>query len=358
MGALTWKRTKTLMPISLQAPLISGKATAFWRTAQILGVVVTLILIWGFIAQPDFTLPVFWNVLIPVLPASFLIAPALWRGTCPLATLNMLPNSRMGRRALPKRAIPTVNAFGIVLLVVLVPARRFLFNEHGIALAVVVIAVAVAALVLGTVFDAKAGFCNAICPVLSVEKLYGQHPLIELGNPHCALCLLCTPKGCMDLAPTKAALQALGPAQKSAAWLMTPFGIFAAAFPGFVVGYFTTTNGPLSAAPSIYLNVALWAGGSYLVVAVLVWLLKIRAAVVLPVLAAASIMLYYWFAAPTVAETLAIAPVGTLAIQSAAFVLIGAWLWRAMRGVQPLSNETPRPDGEGLAPNLNPARLR
>ena len=55
----------------------------------------------------------------------------------------------------------------------LVPARRFLCNEHGIALAVVVISVAVAALAFGAVFDFKAGFCNAICPGLPVEKLYG-----------------------------------------------------------------------------------------------------------------------------------------------------------------------------------------
>jgi len=326
------------MAISLQAPLTSRKATAFWRIAQVMGVVVTLVLIGGFVVKPEFTLPVFWNVLIPVLPASFLIAPALWRGTCPLATLNMMPNSRMGRRALPKHAIPTINAVGIVLLVVLVPARRFLFNEHGIALAVVVVAVAVAALVLGAIFDAKAGFCNAICPVLPVEKLYGQHPLIELGNPHCALCLLCTPKGCMDVAPTKSALQALGPANKSAAWLTTAFGVFAAAFPGFVMGYFTTADGPLSAAPSIYLNVALWAGGSYLVVAVLVWLLKVRAALALPVLAAVSLGLYYWFAAPAVSATLGIVPVGTVVIQSAALVLVGVWLRRATRPRSTTSN--------------------
>ena len=318
------------MATSLQAPPASGKAAAFWRIAQALGIVVTLILIGGFIVQPEFALPVFWNVLIPALPASFLIAPALWRGTCPLATLNMLPNSRMGRRALPKRAIPTVNALGIVLLVVLVPARRFLFNEHGIALAVVVIAVAVAAVALGTVFDAKAGFCNAICPVLSVEKLYGQHPLVRMGNPHCALCLLCTPKGCMDLAPEKSAIQALGTAQKSTAWFKTAFGVFAAAFPGFVVGYFTTTNGPLSTAPSIYLNIALWACGSYLVVVMTVWLLKVRVAVVLPVLAATSIGLYYWFVAPIVAGTLGIAPTGTVIIQSAAIVLVVVWLRRSL----------------------------
>ncbi len=329
------------MPIVLHPPPASRKAAAFWQSAQFVGVIVTVILIVGFIVLPEVALPTLWNVLIPILPASFLVAPSLWRSVCPLATLNLLPNRWMGRRALPRRAIRAVNTVGIVLLVVLVPARRFLFNENGIALATVVIAVAATALLLGMIFDAKAGFCNAICPVLPVEKLYGQHPFVHVGNPHCELCLLCTPKGCLDVAPTKAAMQALGPARNSAAWLTTAFGVFAAVFPGFIVGYFTTTDGPLSAAPSVYLNVALWAIGSYLLVFALVWLLRLRAELVLPVLAAVSVGLYYWFAAPAVAATLGIAPAGTVLIQSAAFVLVVAWLWRAFNKKRKAPMSTP-----------------
>ena len=318
------------MAHSLTPPLSRG-TIAFWRTAQMLGVVATVVLIAGFFVQPDVALPVLWNVLIPILPATFLITPALWRGLCPLATLNTITNGLVARRPLPTRLLPALGAVGIVLLVVLVPARRFLFNEHGTALAVVVIAVAVAALVLGAFFDLKGGFCNAICPVLPVEKLYGQHPLVKLPNPHCTPCTLCTRKGCLDLVPKKAALQALGPARKSAAWLKTSYGIFAAAFPGFVVGYFMTMDSTLAAAPSIYLEVALWAGGSYLIVAGLVVLLKVQADVMLPVLAAAAVGLYYWFVAPTVADTLGVADTGAWILRSAALVLVAVWLWRAMR---------------------------
>jgi len=345
------------LSIALSAPPISGKVKSFWQIAQVIVLVSTVVLIVGFLVQPDLALPLLWTILIPVLPASFLIAPSLWRGICPLATLNMLPNSRMGRRVMPKRAIPWVNALGIVLLVVLVPARRFLFNEHGIPLAVVVIAVAVAALLLGTIFDAKAGFCNAICPVLPVEKLYGQHPFVELTNPHCALCLLCTPKGCIDLAPSKSAMQALGSAQRSAAWLKTAFGVFAAALPGFIIGYFTTADGPLSAAPSVYLNVALWAGGSYIVVAVFVRLFKVRAAISLSVLAATSVGLYYWFSAPIIAATLGIVAVGTVVIQSAALALVGVWLWRAIRRVRRTQNGSHSPIRLDPAPAVNPVHL-
>lgn len=320
------------MPSSLNPT--SARTMIFWRTAQAVGIAATIILMAGFFLQPELALNVLWNVLIPLLPATFLITPALWRGLCPLATLNMLSNGLLGRRRLPSKFLPTVGMLGMVLLVVLVPARRFLFNEHGVALAVVIMAVVVAALVLGAVFDLKAGFCNAICPVLPVEKLYGQHPLLVMGNPRCTPCTLCIPKGCIDLSPTKSILQALGPAYRSHAWLKTPYGVFAAAFPGFVVGYFTTTDVSLAAAGSIYLHVAMWAGGSYLVTVLLVRMLKVRAVVVLPVLAAAAVGLYYWFAAPQVASTLGVVSAGTVVIRSAALVLVGVWLWRALRQVR------------------------
>lgn len=322
-------------------PSLSNQTLVFWRTAQALGLVVTVVLIVGFFVQPELALRVLWNVLIPILPATFLITPALWRGLCPLATLNTITNGLVERRPLPARMLPSVGVVGMVLLVVLVPARRFLFNEHGITLAVIVMAVAVAALTLGAVFDLKAGFCNAVCPVLPVEKLYGQHPFVKLPNPHCAPCTLCTPKGCLDLVPTKSALQAIGPAHRSATWLKTSYGVFAASFPGFVVGYFMTTDSALAAAPSIYLTVALWAGGSYLAVAGIVWLLRARAGVVLPVLAAAAAGLYYWFVAPTVAATLGVAEAGPWIIRSAALALVAVWLWRAMRRLRRPSNGPP-----------------
>ncbi len=311
----------------------SGGRLAFWRTAQVLGVVVTVVLIIGLFLQPDLALGVLWNVLIPLLPLTFLITPALWRGMCPLATLNTLPNGLLGERVLPARVLPSVGLVGVVLLFVLVPARRFLFNEHGAALAIVILGVAVIALVLGALFGLKAGFCNAICPVLPVEKLYGQHPFVTLSNPHCTSCVLCTPKGCLDLVPTKAAIQAIGRSHRSPAWLITPYGIFAAAFPGFVLGYFMVTDSSVSMAPWIYLTVLLWAGSSYLLVAFIVWIQKARARRVLPFLAAAAVGFYYWFVAPSVASTLGFSEVGILLLRTMTLALVGVWLWRAMRRV-------------------------
>lgn len=46
-----------------------------WRTVQVVGVAATVVLIAGLIVQPGIALGVLWNILIPILPASFLVAP-------------------------------------------------------------------------------------------------------------------------------------------------------------------------------------------------------------------------------------------------------------------------------------------
>ncbi len=226
--------------------------------------------------------------------------------------------------------LPATGAIGIVLLVVMVPARRFLFNTDGVALAFTIIAVVALAIVLGGFLQLKAGFCNAICPVLPVERLYGQHPLVRVSNPRCVPCTMCTSKGCIDLAPTKSIAQTLGTARRTHAWLGRGFGIFAAAFPGFVVGYYTVQDGPLAIAGSVYLHVALWAIASYVTTMLIVWTFAISAARAVVLLAALAAGLYYWFAADTIATAFNIPSTVTTAIRVAALALVVFWLWRAV----------------------------
>jgi len=313
-----------------------------WRAAQAVGILALALLIAGLIARPAQTLPVLWNVLIPMIPASLLVSPALWRNVCPLATLNTL-SRRHGKRRLEPATASAIGAAGIALLVVLVPARRFVFNTGGAALAITIVAVGVAAAMLGVFFDLKAGFCNAICPVLPIERLYGQRPLATLGNPRCQPCTLCTPLGCVDLAPGKSIAQVLGTARRSRAWLLTGFGAFGAAFPGFVVGYYTTADGPIATAGWVYGHVAVWMLASYLVTAATLWLLPLSTERAFAILAALAAGLYYWFAAPLVAGALRLPDGAVLALRAAAFGLIGVWLWRASVGVRERWSPAQRP---------------
>lgn len=319
---------------------LTSDNTVLWRSARWTGLLLTALLLAGLWTHPEPTLRVLWNAVIPILPAVFLIHPGLWRNVCPLATLNTLPGSRSHGLRLPRQLASRAAVVGIALLVLLVPARRFLFNSDGRALALVIAAVGVLALALGWVFDRKAGFCNAICPVLPVERLYGQAPLIEIVNAHCASCSLCTGRECLDLAPTKSIPQVLGAAGRSDAWLGTPYGAFAAAFPGFVLAYNLIPDVPVAEAASVYLLVAAGSIGSYVLVFAVVRTVRFKAQAAIPFLGAVALLLYYWFAADTIAAAWDVGTGVVVAVRLAALTLVGAWL--ARRLAAPTRTRVPR----------------
>ncbi len=324
---------------SMPAPAMGRTA---WKAAKHLALAATVALVAALMVRPEAALKVLWNGIIPLLPASFLLTPALWRSVCPLATLNEATNTRSGRRT-PPAFFRIAGPAGIVLLGALVPARHFLFNVNGPALAGVIVAVGGLALVLGGRFAVRSGFCNGICPVLPVERLYGQHPLLDVRNPRCAPCALCTETGCLDLVPKKSVRLTLGSGYHSYAWLKTGFGVFAAAFPGFVAGYYTSADG--AEAGQVYLHVFLWAAGSYAATALIVRLFRVRAETALPVLAAAAAGLYYLFAAPVVAGAFGLPGTWVWGMRGAAAALVAVWLARALLRVRrkPVRSVAARP---------------
>jgi len=299
-----------------------------WRLPQWLALLATAILLVVLLVAPRIGLTTLWDVAIPLLPAVFLIQPGIWRNICPLATLSMLPN-RSGGRILDNGRIPRAGAVGIVLLALMVPARRFLFNAHGPILALTIVGVVALAMSLGAIFDKKAGFCSGICPVLPVERLYGQHPLLAVSNPRCAPCTLCTTRGCLDIAQSKSIAQTLGRERKSHAWLLTPFGVFAAAFPGFILGYNLTPDGDLASAGAVYLTVASISALSYGVVQLMVRITRLSSATAFRLLGGLAFGLYYWFAAATVSRHLHLPASAPAIVRCAALVLLLAWLWKS-----------------------------
>jgi hypothetical protein len=301
-----------------------------WRTAQALGLLLTILLLAGLVTRPEPALNILWNAVVPVLPAVFLLSPAIWRNVCPLATLTMLPGERLGNRIIREGTVRATMIVGIALLFVLVPARRFMFNTDGLALAVTISAVAVLALAAGFAFKRKAGFCNAICPVLPVERLYGQRPLLSISNIRCDPCIGCTERGCIDLSPGDSVRTAVGPRWSLGSWVLSPFGTFAAAFPGFIIGYYTVANGPPAQAASVYRHVLIAMGVSLATVFLLVKASRIRAAAGLPMLAAVAAALYYWYAAQVVTEAWRIPGTAIWSIRIAALALIITWLRRAL----------------------------
>lgn len=344
-AAPTASSAVTARGVGLGVPPPVVAAAPLWAAVQALGVTLTGALLLSLVLAPEPTLAVLWKVVIPLVPAVLLVSPLLWRNACPLATLNLLANGPGGAKT-RGRATRIASATGIALFLLLVPARRFLFNVDGPALAGAILAVAGVAVLLGALFDAKTGFCAGICPVLPVERLYGQSPLIRIGNARCASCTACA-RACLDLSPRKSIRQLLGPARSSAAWVLTPFGAFAAGFPGFVFGYFTLSDVGLSQAAAVYAHVGLWTAVSWAVVAGLALLPGASAARLLPTLGAAAAGLYYWFAVPDLSATLGLPAAGADHLRVAALGLVVAW-WVGAR------TRTKRPGIGRSVPSAHP----
>ncbi len=230
---------------------------------------------------------------------------------------------------------------GIGLLLLIVPARIVLFNENGSALGILLLAVAVLALGSGFYFQRKAGFCNSICPVLPVEKLYGQHPLVSLDNPRCSDCMLCTAKGCIDLGPSKSLGHSLGgltsKSGSSFEWLRNPYGIFAASFPGFVLGYFVSSRLISESLWMPFVGVIGFAVASYAVSSVVIRLTRVSRRQATLVLAALAVGIYYWFAVPDTLSLIGLTGNGigvTRVIQLTLLAFVAIWGFRGFRSME------------------------
>jgi hypothetical protein len=285
----------------------------------------------GLTLWPDLSLRILWAGIIPLLPAAWLVHPAMWRNICPLATLNMA-TAWIGRgHRLEGPATSRANLFGILLLLLLVPARRFLFNQDAATLTVAIVAVALLAIAGGVLFDRKAGFCASFCPILPVERLYGQDPLVEVSSLRCPTCTLCVSPGCLDLARRKSIPQVLGQSRRNSGWLLRPFGAFAAAFPGFVLGYFISPNVPVAEAATVYLTVFATAALSWAIVAIIATLSRLRASRLMPILAALSLGLYYFLGARDIARAWQGGPIMAWAVRIPALTLVTWWVLRQSR---------------------------
>jgi hypothetical protein len=314
----------------------------FWRYAQAFSVAATLAILALLLTVPDLGLLLTWHLLIPIVPAILLVAPRAWRNVCPVAVLHQLPLAlgRGGKRQFPFLAKHGMAITSAGLFLVIVPMRIPLFNSHPLALAVFIAAVVVVCIGAGLRYSGNGGWCSSICPVLPVERLYGQQPVIDLPHVHCSTCIGCV-GSCYDMNPSASLVQLATPGgpqtvpeTEASHPLRTATGLFAAAFPGFIVGYFTVDQ--LASLPFIYLWVLAASGLSILLVTIaLRWIPMSR---LLPVLAGTAAVIYYWFSIPDLAETVhklssvQVADPIVQIVRLMAIAAIGAWIVQALRG--------------------------
>jgi len=173
-----------------------------------------------------------WAVAVAALPLGIVLAGYhAWRRVCPLAFFATLGQrlKRQGRRKAGEwlgRHHLDVQA---ALLAAALAFRHLGANDAPWALALLFAAVILAALTVGFLCTGKT-WCNHLCPVGLVEKLYLEPTQLAApeGNSQCAACTACK-KNCPDIDLEQAYWKEADlPARRRAYFL----------WPGLVLGYF------------------------------------------------------------------------------------------------------------------------
>src|SRR3954468_1255807 len=292
------------------------------RAASLVGGLVVAALL---IAVPKTGLFVMWRVVIPSLPLLFMVAPGLWRNLCPLAASNQTPRALKLTKALTAPAwlkeYGYVIAFsGFALFVVL---RRFGLDDSGPYSALLLLGAMTAAFAGGVAFKGKSGWGSTICPLLPVQRIYGQTPLAMVANAHCQPCVGCV-KNCYDFNPRAAYLADLNDADS---YWSGHRRFFVGAFPGLVLSFFAVPARPAVQAPG---GVALYMAVSIAVFAALLAFVKTSAHTITSLFGAVAFSIFYWFAAAFAP------PLIHWAISGAAIALAATWFTRTLDKEKPV----------------------
>jgi nitrite reductase (NADH) large subunit len=267
---------------------------AAWRAARIASVVFLLGVCVLLVAEPDTGLDLWWSLLVPLLPLVWFVAPGLWRNVCPLAATNQIPRVLGFTRGLtaPSWFRTYAPLVGIAIFLGAVFARPLLFEDSGPATAALIGGALVAAFAGGYVLKGKSGWCSSLCPMLPVQRMYGQTPFANVPNSHCHPCLGCT-KNCFDFNPKVAFLADIHDGDRQ--WSTTR-KLFVAAFPGLVIAFFTVPEPDAAGEHVARMALAVAASaGSFLALEAL---LPASVPKLAAVYGAVAINLFYWWAAP------------------------------------------------------------
>jgi mannose-6-phosphate isomerase-like protein (cupin superfamily) len=149
----------------------------------------------------DYAGGVVWTILVACLPIFIvLVGYHRWRRLCPLAFFAQLP-LRLKRPG-TRKAGPWLEAnyyyvvFGVFFVSLWL--RLIATNGDGYAITAFFVVLALTALLFGLLYTGKT-WCNYICPVSFVEKIYTEpHGLRETPNSQCEKCTACK-KSCPDI---------------------------------------------------------------------------------------------------------------------------------------------------------------
>ena len=312
--------------IPARLPVGAWQAIRVGTLLGAIGLAIALVL------DPQDGLFVLWRLIIPVLPLVWLVAPGLWRNVCPLSASNQTPRVLGLSKARPAPA--WLKAYGFVIaagmFILFISLRKVGLDDSGPASALLLLGALAGGFAGGIALKGKAGWCSSVCPLLPVQRLYGQTPFKLVANSHCTPCVGCT-KSCYDFNPKVAFLADLTDPDRSVG---AHRKLFAAVFPGVVLAFFTLPEARSGAEiAALYGQFALYLAGSIAVFFTLDSLLKVSSHTLTTLFAATGFALFYWYGGPVfVAAVAGSSPdAATYAVRAAAIVLAAAWVVRTWR---------------------------
>jgi len=289
---------KDLFPPAKKLPTIFPEKT--WRTIRIFTMLFFILVIVILYLKPDQGLFLFWRIVIPIVPLLLFISTGLWRNVCPLSAINQIPaNYGFSKdQKIPDWPKKYGIVVAIILLLIFVTSRKFLFNINAYALIVLLITLGISAFIMGFLYKGKSGWCSTFCPVMTVERLYGHSPFVSVRNCY-QDCVGCT-KNCFDVAPDVSFLKNL---YDKDPYFFQSYKFFAGIFPGVVCGFYLIPDPPQIPIYSMYLNFLLYCFISGLSLYILSFLFfKKRAGLLISIYGILAINSYYWFNAPMFVE--------------------------------------------------------
>ncbi len=273
-----------------------------WQLIRWLSIATYVALVVGLFIRPAGGEFAFFKVIVPLLPILFFVAPGLWRNICPLAASNQTPRVLGFTRGWTVPAWWSRYAYvvAIVLFFGITGARLALFNTNAKATGVLLGVTIVTAFTLGFMFKGKSGWCSSICPLLPLQRVYGQTPFVTVPNSHCNPCVACT-KNCYDFNPRVAYQADLHDTDPG--W-SAPRKVFVGALPGYVLGFFLLIGNTDLSKPQIIERLALFFLASIGTFFVLDAILPLSTPMLAALYGAGAISLFYWYGSPVVQESI------------------------------------------------------
>lgn len=285
--------------ISHEKGPLTGNSLLIWRCLQVVIWLIGFGIFLMLIFFPKIGIHAFWNVLIPLAPALFVVATGFWRNVCPLASFALFPR-HLGiskKKRLTLKWQGRLHLMGIILLFSIVPLRHVVFDTSGVATAIALFALSSLAFVMGLVFEWKSGWCSGLCPVHPVEKMYGSSVTLKFPNAHCNSCGNCSIPCPDSISANHPLNEARKPINRFAGMLIV------GGLPGFIFGWFHVPdfyngegwNHLASAYGLPFAGLVLSLGLFYFLYQILP---AKRTTLLVKIFATAAVIIYYWYRLP------------------------------------------------------------